>query len=386
LSLQDSNANLGGSRPALRPRLASNSLVAAGLLGATGALAIALLIALVPAVGGDADRALVWLGLCAIPVLLTKIYLSLLLQSDYHFKITNLSWLAGPLTTATVNGSLTLLGVLSVESAVAVWVAGQVIGLVPLLVGVGRHFGFGRPDLRLLAGSLRFGLKTHISRFLGEGNYRADQWFVGAVAGSRELGLYSVAFAWAELLFYLPGVIVLLQRPDLVRADPQEAARIAARVYRRALFLAAGAALTLIVAAPWLCVTVFGEEFRGSVVMLRVLAFGALGIVTHDLLCNALISQRRPLAAAIATGVTFAVTLTLDVILVAGLDGLGAAIAKSAAYTVGGLTAALVFRRAFGAPLSQLIPRWADLVWFGHRAHGVQQGARAVLRARRARP
>ena len=53
---------------------------------------------------------------------------------------------------------------------------------------------------------------------MGVGNYRADQWIVGSIAGARELGLYSVAVAWAELLFYLPGVISLLQRPDLVRA------------------------------------------------------------------------------------------------------------------------------------------------------------------------
>ena len=50
------------------------------------------------------------------------------------------------------------------------------------------------------------------------GNYRLDQWFVGAIAGSRELGLYSVAVAWAEALWYLPTALASVQRPDLVRA------------------------------------------------------------------------------------------------------------------------------------------------------------------------
>lgn len=382
LSLQESNANVGGSQPDLRPSLVTNSFLAAAILGTIGALAIVLLVELIPSVGGDVDRTLLWLGLTSIPVLLLKIYLSLLLQSDYHFTLTNLAWVSGPITTATVNGTLTVLGVITVDLAVAVWIAGQVLGMAPLIWGVRRHFGFGRVDIGLLRTALRFGLKTHVGRFLAVGTYRADQWLLGAVAGSRELGLYSVAFAWAEMLFYLPGVIVLLQRPDLVRAGPREAAELTARVFRRALFLAAGAAVLLLVAAPFLCVTVFGEEFRDSVVNLRVLALAAPGIVASQLLANALISQRRPLIASIATAIGFAVMLGLDILLIPSLGGLGAAIATSSAFTVGGLASVLIFKRVFRVSLREFVPRADDLAWYLRKMRTVRDAAQAALRSR----
>lgn len=364
LSVQEANANLGGSKADLRPGLATNSFITAIFLGALGALAVVALVSVFPAVGGEVSRPLLWLGLASIPVYLVKLYLQFLLQSDYRFAIPNVAWVAGPLTTASVNGVMAALGVLTVQSAIAVWIAGQLLGMALLVYGVARHVGFGRADIGLLRRSWSFGTKTHLGRCLSMGCYRSDQWFIGVAVGSHELGLYSVARAWADLLFYLPGVIVSLQRPDLVRASAHEAAAIATRVYRRAVFLSTGAGALLAAAAPLLCVTVFGAEFGGAVEDLRVLALAAPGIVTIELLSNAFIAQRRPLIHSIAYGIAFAVTVGLNVLLVPAHGGLGAAIATSAAYTAGGIAAAWTFTRIFASPLRELVPTAADLKWY----------------------
>ena len=65
------------------------------------------------------------------------------------------------------------------------------------------------------------------------GSYRLDQWLLGAIAGPRELGVYSVAVAWAEALWYLPTALAAVQRPDLVRAAKDRAAWIAAADFPR---------------------------------------------------------------------------------------------------------------------------------------------------------
>jgi O-antigen/teichoic acid export membrane protein len=195
------------------------------------------------------------------------------------------------------------------------------------------------------------------------GNYRADQWLLGSMAGSRELGLYSIAVAWAEALYYLPGVVVLVQRPDLVRAGAREAVLRAVRVCRVGLVLSGGAALALVAAAPILCAGVFGERFRGATDDLRVLAFGAFGIVVFELLTNALTAQRKPILASAAIGVAFVLTATLDLLLIPAYGGLGAAVATTVAYTGGGIAAVLIFDRAMHARLSDLAPRRDDLVW-----------------------
>ena len=64
------------------------------------------------------------------------------------------------------------------------------------------------------------------------GNFRLDQWFVGSLAGSRELGLYSVAVAWFDALTFLPTALAMVLRPDMVRAQPHEAAARASVAFR----------------------------------------------------------------------------------------------------------------------------------------------------------
>ena len=148
------------------------------------------------------------------------------------------------------------------------------------------------------------------------GNYRLDQWLLGAIAGSRELGLYSVAVAWAEALWYLPTALAAVQRPDLVRATRGEAMMQTARAFRAVVVVTALLIVITIVVAPVLCVTVFGDDFKGSIDDLRILAFGALGVVALKQLGNALTAQGRPLDASAAIGVAFAATVVLDILLI----------------------------------------------------------------------
>jgi Na+-driven multidrug efflux pump len=108
-------------------------------------------------------------------------------------------------------------------------------------------------------------------------------------------------------------------------------------------------------------VTIFGEEFRGSIDDLRVLAFGAFGIVALKLLGNALIAQSKPMRANIGVGVAFVTTITLDLLLIPTHGGLGAAIASTAAYTAGGVAIVIVFSRTLGPRAGDLVPRGNEL-------------------------
>jgi O-antigen/teichoic acid export membrane protein len=211
---------------------------------------------------------------------------------------------------------------------------------------------------------LGFGLKSHVGRVMDVGNYRVDQWFVGGIAGTRELGYYSVAVTLAEVLWYLPGVVVLVHRPDLVRASRLEAGRLAAMVLRRTLFGAVLAGAMLALLATPLCTIVFGEDFRASADDLRILCLAAGGVVLVELLSNALIAQRLPLQASIAAGAGFLVTITADLLLIPSLGGAGAAAATATAYTVGGLILAVLFCRLLGVAPRELVPRRDDVGWY----------------------
>jgi O-antigen/teichoic acid export membrane protein len=377
LGVDEANVNLAGTDPARRPALASNSIILA--LG-FGTLTIGLLLplfALFPALGGETEISLQLVALAAIPGLILQTYLTFLIRGQFGFAITNVSWLASPAITFVGNLSLALAGRLTVTSAFTLWVLAHMATVLLLLWYVGRRSsGFGRPDLALARRSLGFGLRSHIGRVMMSGNYRADQWFVGAIAGSRELGLYSIAVAGAEVLFYVPTVLVLVQRPFLVRSDRADARRLAAKGFRTGLVLTAPLVILGVAFAPFLITTVFGSEFEGAVDDLRVLLIGVFGLLALQQLGNALTAQGRPGLWASAAAVTFALTVALDIILIPPYGGLGAAIASRVAYAVGGVIAIVFFVRFFGGPASALIPRLSEVPEYGRTL------ARAVRRRR----
>lgn len=358
LSVGESMANIAGRRPEHRPALASNGIVLAVVLGA----ATACLLAAIPSIGPHVSFQLRALALAMIAPLILQTYLERLVLADYGLRVINLSWLIPPVTSVTVNGALAGLGRLSVASAFSVWVAGQLAGLGLLSAYTARRLaGFGRPDRALGREMVTFGLKAHGSRAMMWGSYRLDQWFVGAMAGSTELGLYSVAVAWSEGLFFLPQALAYALRPDLVRAERRDAGAQSAAAFRIAavgsLPLAAGA----IVAAPFLCTTIFGSSFHGSIADLRILAAGAFGVAALKVFGGALIAQGKPVLETFATGAAFAAMVGLDVLLIPHYGGFGAALASTASYGAGGFTVAWIAARTLGIPRGGLIPGVSDV-------------------------
>jgi O-antigen/teichoic acid export membrane protein len=361
LGVDQATVNIAGREPATRRAIATNAVIIAAGLGAAAATLITGLVIVLPAAAGDLSVPLLAVALTAIPVLIVRACLQALLQADYHFGIANATRLLSPVTGVVVNGALAITGVLTVGSAITTWIAGQALGVALLVVVVVRRgAGFGRPDPALARRMLSFGARSHVGRVMNLGNYRLDQWFVGTIAGSRELGLYSVAVAWSEALFFLPTALASVQRPDLVRAGRSAAARRASRVYRLAILLTAPMALGLVVAAPWLC-TIFGAEFAAAVGQLRVLALGAFGIVAVKLLGDALTAQRLPLLSSVPVALGMVCTVVLDALLIPHHGGMGAAVASTIAYTVAGIAACVTFARALGAGRRDLTPQVADL-------------------------
>jgi O-antigen/teichoic acid export membrane protein len=210
-----------------------------------------------------------------------------------------------------------------------------------------------------------------MGRVMMYGNFRLDQWIVGGVSGSRELGLYSIAVAWAEVLFFLPTSLVRVQRPVLARLGRRAAGARAAIACRASLLLTAAAVVALVVAAPVLTGSMFGDDFRGASDDLRVLALGGFGVVALKILGNALTAQGMPLRETSGIAAAFAATLALDVLLIPPYGGLGAAAASALAYGIGGAVMVVLFLRTLDRSPVELVPRPHDVLWLASTARRV---------------
>lgn len=365
LGVQSSIVNFGGGDRRLLPVLAGTSVAISGVLSVVSLGFVGLLVELVPAVGGHVDLMSRWIALAAVPALILGYYLYMVALAEYRFLVTNACLLLPSIASATANVTLAAGGWLSVRSAVLAWTSGQWLGTLLLVWYVHRRLGsFGRPDRRLARRMVGFGIKTHAGQIGMVGNYRLDQWLLGSISGAKALGLYSVAVAWSEVLFFLPNALSTVQRPDLVRADREEASRQASIGFRAGALLTLVSAVVLIAAAPFLCVTIFGSAFQGSIRDLRILALGAFGIAAIKQLGVALTSQNRPLLETAGILFAFAVTAVTDVLLIPSHADLGASIASTVSYTAGGLAMAALFVRALGGRISDLLPRGSEVRWF----------------------
>ena len=368
LGIFQADANIAAREPHLTRRLAGTSVGLAAVFGATAAGIVAVLIALFPDVGAGSDPGLIALVLAVIPFLVLQPCLDQLLRAHYLPTVSNLGMLTLPVTNVAVNGVLAAVGALTVTTAVASWVAGQLLSTLVLAIAVGRRLdGFGRFDLQLARRMLRFGIKAYSARVFLLGNYRMDMWLLGGIAGPVAVGHYSIAVALMEILFFLPTAVMLAQRPDLVRATPAAAERGAALAVRSTLLITFVLAVAMFALAPVLCVDVFGEEFRDSIDMMRILIVGVFGVIALKLLGNALTAQRKPMLETAAAAVAFVVILVLDIILIPAHGGLGAAIGSAVGYSVAGIAVAMIFTRALDGRLRDLVPRPRDLVWLRRR-------------------
>jgi O-antigen/teichoic acid export membrane protein len=345
------------------PTIAGTALVLTFGCGVLGVAVVALLVAIVPAAGGNVSPTLRWIALASVPMMVFQGAVNQLARSFYGHRVANLMWIVPPLTNVVVNGTLAVAGTLTVGAALGAWIGGQLLLTLVQLRYVVRHVTrFGGPDAPLARRMLGFGVKAHAGQVLMAGNYRMDQWIVGAVSGAHELGLYSVAVAWSETIFFLPTALQAVLRPDLVRQSRDGARRQAALVFRASFLVTLATVGALVLLAPFLCTTIFGQAFHGSVVQLQVLALGGFGIAALKLLGDALTSQSKPMLETASIAITFAVVLALDVALIPSHGGLGAAIASAAAYSAGGVAVAAIFSRALGGRVAELIPRGSELV------------------------
>jgi O-antigen/teichoic acid export membrane protein len=362
IGVQEANTNVASQSPQRTGALAANSVLLAVVFGGLAAALIAALVALEPALGGSGPRWLLWVVLAALPGLVLHVYLRQLVLAHYRFGVLNTGVLLTPALNALVNTTLAVLGILSVPAAVGIWLTGQGLAATLYAIVVARTLGgFARPDIALARSSLRFGAKAHVGRTLSWGSYRLDQWLVGVIGGDRMLGLYSVAVAWSEVLFLLPEVLQTVLRPDLVRAERDGARRQTAIVMRFGLLLTILAAAGVVLLAPFLCVTVLGEDFRGAVTPLRILTVGSIGVLALKVYGSALLARRRPMLDSAAVAPALVTMLALDALLVPAAGVVGAAVASTVAYLVGGAVAVLLGLHVLGGRMRDLVPTVSDV-------------------------
>lgn len=217
-----------------------------------------------------------------------------------------------------------------------------------------------RPDFKLAARMMRYGVKFHISILAGALIFRADLLVVNHFRGDAEAGVYSVASQMAMMLMLLPGVIATLLFPR-VAAKQDESGELTCVVTRHTAFVMfficlASAPLSFIL--PML----YGARFADVAFQLLILLPGVYLIGLESVLVQHFNATGLPATIPIFWVVTLVINIALVFALVPALGARGAALASTLSYALIFALVAIYFRARTRRPFSEaLLLRGAEL-------------------------
>jgi O-antigen/teichoic acid export membrane protein len=193
--------------------------------------------------------------------------------------------------------------------------------------------------------TLKFGLRGYVANVLQFFNYRLDLFLVNYFLGPSSTGIYTVAVAMAEMLWYLPNAVGFVIFPKAANTSAEAMNRFTPRVFRLTLALtAAGAVALAIIGRPFIEI-VYSPAFASAYGPMLALLPGVVLLGGGKVLTNEIAGRGYPQYNSIASGVSLVLTVGLDLLLIPRLGVLGAAIASSIAY-VAIFILALVFYRS----------------------------------------
>jgi len=327
--------------------LASNSLVSAVALGIPLALAfLAYFLVFHPSFLRDIEPHYIVIALLIVPFSLLTGYFSMILLGQGRIRQYNLLQVAPGVVSLVLILTLLLafrggiLGVI-IASVTAALVSAL---LSALLVRKATRITWAfHPGV--FKESLRFGVQGYLSNVIQFLNYRLDMLMVAYFMTTASVGYYSISVAMAETLWYFPaavGTIIFARTPGL---SAEEANRTTPRICRNTLFITALAALALLGLSRYIIPIFWGSAFLPALKPLWILLPGIVALVIWKVLANEMAGRGKPIINAYAAGVSLAVNVLLNLLLIPRWGISGAAFASSVSYTVTAVIVLTAFLR-----------------------------------------
>lgn len=263
-----------------------------------------------------------------------------------------------------------------------------VVALVLWLVrGIVRlQFGYHREYLRE---GLKYGWRSNLGATLAYLNHRLDLYIIGFVYVSTapteperlaeigaEVGFYSIAVTWAELVWHFPDALRDLFFSKVAASTHEEARGLTPVLTRLALSASlVGGVVVLLVVDP--VMGTITELVRGSsaswvttwsptvVASLVWLTPGTIAYTVSKVLHADLAGRNRQEVSLRAQWIAFVAMVVLDLILIPSHGALGAAAASSIAYVSATVYTLRAYSRETLVPVLRcLVPRRSDVVYF----------------------
>jgi len=210
-----------------------------------------------------------------------------------------------------------------------------------------------------------YGVKGHAGTVFQSLNYRFDIYIVAYFLSASQVGIYSVAVAFSEILWMVPdslGIVISQRSASRCRA---EASRITATATRLMLPVLAFGCIAWALLGSFVIPLFYGAAFASASGAMFWLLPGIWFLGLWKNLLNDICFRGYPLYKTYSSGVAVLVTIILDLLLIPKFGIAGAAMASSAAYATAALITLFLYISAAGVRFRELLlPRYEDIDWF----------------------
>jgi len=279
-----------------------------------------------------------------------------------HLTTTNVALVIGNLVRAGAILVLYLTVGLTVELVILLFGAMVVIPWALMLASPARPGRIAPPiPWRLIADQLRLGVQIAPFALFLYLNLRLDVFILADYEGAADVGLYSVAALYSELVWLATDSLVQSVKERQANSSLPETAEVTAQATRMNLAIGTAGSLALAAAAPVALGLLFSEGFSGGATAVWALAPAAVAMAAWRTVAVPLVRFERPFVPPLIGVVALAANLVANLILIPPLGLLGAGLSSLASYGCGaGISCALFLRRA-QLPARTLVPGRREL-------------------------
>jgi O-antigen/teichoic acid export membrane protein len=270
------------------------------------------------------------LYLFTVPLGLFGMYATYILQGASHFKITNFLKCIVPIGYCVGIILLKFQHTLSLENLVYVQLSIQLLYLIIALFSLHsillKQFKF-KIEYNFLRQMFNYSLKVWFGDISQLANSRIDQFLIGGILNSRDLGIYTVAISVARFTSVFADAVRTIMLPSVTSKNLfQEQVIEMLNFFKKYWFF------SIIFSLPMLISFVFGNAYAEAIIICQILVIGSLFINAKTVLGGGIMGMGFPEIMSYIEVVGMIISLIFSVLMIKLYGLIGVSIATSFSY------------------------------------------------------
>lgn len=201
----------------------------------------------------------------------------------------------------------------------------------------------GLPPRAQVARVVGLGVRSQLVWVLLLLNYRLDMVILGAMAGTGQVGVYAIAVGFSEVAWLGVNALTAVLLPHLSAQAESDRLRRVSVATRLSVAVTLAIATVFVAVLYAVAVPLFGPAFAGVAPAFLALSVGLVAFCPFKVIATYYVAAKEPGVPAGIAGISLAVNILANVVLIPRLGSTGAGLASSISY----LTASVLLVRRF---------------------------------------